>query len=167
MSKQKFKKGFTLIELMVVIAIIAFLSSVVLASLRDARDRANVLKFKAEMNQLIKAIEIYKTDTGNYPYEITNSITTNNFNSTTRNNGIETSSDTPSLTTLLSKYIQKLPTLSPIENTTTLTWAYYTNTDRNKTIYYCGNQTYTNRNDSRIPKYIIITTNESKINKCI
>lgn len=64
---QKNKKGFTLIELLVVIAIIGILSSIVIASLNTARVKARNTKRLADMNQLIKAIEMYHTDNGFYP----------------------------------------------------------------------------------------------------
>ncbi|TSC54596.1 MAG: putative General secretion pathway protein GspG [Parcubacteria group bacterium LiPW_30] len=63
----KDKKGFTLIELLVVIAIIGILSSIVIASLNTARVKARDTRRLADMNQLIKAIEMYHTDNGFYP----------------------------------------------------------------------------------------------------
>lgn len=53
------KKGFTLIELLVVISIIGLLSSVVLASLNTAREKARDAKRILSLNQIQKALELY------------------------------------------------------------------------------------------------------------
>lgn len=63
----KFQKGFTLIELLVVVAIIGLLSSVVLASLNSARDKAKYSRTKMDIDQLKKAMLIYKIDKGELP----------------------------------------------------------------------------------------------------
>ncbi|MFA6430076.1 MAG: prepilin-type N-terminal cleavage/methylation domain-containing protein [Candidatus Paceibacterota bacterium] len=69
MKNTKYKKGFTLIELLVVISIIGLLSSVVMAGLVSARQKANATKIVAEMNQLKTAFELYRNDKGKYPNE--------------------------------------------------------------------------------------------------
>jgi len=63
----KKQKGFTLIELLVVISIIGLLSSIVLASLNVARQRAQIASAQQEGVQLQNALEIYYTDNGSYP----------------------------------------------------------------------------------------------------
>ncbi len=60
-------KGFTLIELMVVIAITSLLSAVVLASVKSAREKAQITKTVAEMKSLQNAVEMYKNQFGSYP----------------------------------------------------------------------------------------------------
>ena len=67
------KKGFTLIELLVVISIIALLSSIVIAALYSARQKAQVSRFTQEIAELQKALEIYRTNYGHYPYCYTSS----------------------------------------------------------------------------------------------
>ncbi|MBC8464846.1 MAG: prepilin-type N-terminal cleavage/methylation domain-containing protein [Parcubacteria group bacterium] len=59
--------GFTLIELLVVIAIIGLLSSVVLASVKSARDKANVSRAKADLEQIYKAVMFLEDDTNQRP----------------------------------------------------------------------------------------------------
>ncbi len=60
------KKGFTLIELMIVISIIGLLSSIVLASLATAKEKARVAQVQQETLQLQNALELYKAS-GSYP----------------------------------------------------------------------------------------------------
>ncbi len=61
--------GFTLIELLVVVAIIAMLSSVIFASIRTARDKANVAKVAAELRQLDIAFRMLYDKYGCWPAE--------------------------------------------------------------------------------------------------
>lgn len=59
-------RGFTLIELMVVIAIIGLLSSAVLAAMRDARFKAADASVLQEATQLRSIMELERTNSGNY-----------------------------------------------------------------------------------------------------
>lgn len=64
--KNNLQKGFTLIELLVVISIISLLSSIILASIQDARQKSQVAAFREYVHQLVAAVELYKND-GNNP----------------------------------------------------------------------------------------------------
>lgn len=61
------EKGFTLIELLVVIAIISLLTSIILASFATIRTSARDTGRVVSVNQIIIALELYKSDYGHYP----------------------------------------------------------------------------------------------------
>ena len=61
------KSGFTLIEILVVLSIISLLSSIVLASVQTARNKARITADAQTLIQLSKALELYKAQNDNYP----------------------------------------------------------------------------------------------------
>lgn len=60
------QKGFTLIELLVVISIISLLSSIVLGSLKSAKDKATVTKIVQEVRQFKQVMELYRANNPKY-----------------------------------------------------------------------------------------------------
>ena len=61
------KRGFTLIEILVAISIVAVLSAVSLSALGGTRKVSRDGKRKADMEQVRSALEIYRSDCSAYP----------------------------------------------------------------------------------------------------
>ena len=66
-SKLKTKKGFTLIEILIVVAIIGLLSSIVLVGLGSFRARGRDARRLADLRQTQNALELYYTKNVKYP----------------------------------------------------------------------------------------------------
>ena len=60
-------KGFTLIELMVVIAIILILALIAIPAYRNMQDRARKSRVQSDLRNLATALEMYNTDWTFYP----------------------------------------------------------------------------------------------------
>lgn len=61
------RRGFTLIELMVVILILAILAALIVPKVLGRADQAKEAKAKADVASLSNALDTYRLDTGSYP----------------------------------------------------------------------------------------------------
>lgn len=64
---ERCRNGFSLVELMVVIFIIALLSVVVLINVRPSQDKAMVVAARADISTLEQAMDMYRLDMATYP----------------------------------------------------------------------------------------------------
>jgi len=93
------KKGFTLIELMIVIAIIAILAAVLVPNFMRAREASRLTACKSNLKNISTAVETYSNDNdGLYPGGTVSSLTATEIKSG-QSSGIGTLQD---------NYIQKV-----------------------------------------------------------
>ena len=64
---KRYKKGFTLIELMAVLVILGILATIVVVNVAPVFQRANLEKIKADMAQTEQALEMYRFNELQYP----------------------------------------------------------------------------------------------------
>ncbi len=67
LQRRQREAGFTLIEIMVVVAILAILAAFVIPNIADEPGKARVVKAKQDIRAMEAALDLYKLDNFNYP----------------------------------------------------------------------------------------------------
>lgn len=67
LEKYHKQAGFTLIELMVVVVILAILAAISVPMLMDRPDEARIVKAKQDINVMASSLQLYKLDNFRYP----------------------------------------------------------------------------------------------------
>lgn len=116
---KKHFSGFTLIELLVVIAIIGMLAAIVLASLGNAKERANVASRLESARALQAAIELYFADNGLYPSTCSGGATSCTSGQRWYSDGCLADHSSAWIPGLTPKYISVLPKDPATSNNTT------------------------------------------------
>ncbi|MFZ1301443.1 MAG: prepilin-type N-terminal cleavage/methylation domain-containing protein [Candidatus Microsaccharimonas sp.] len=143
MSQRTHQRGFTIVELLIVIVVIAILAAITIVAYSGIQTRARDTLRSDGVSKIVKALELYYTDNGRYPA---------GSGSTTINTGWSTTADASwtNLATALNPYLATLPKdPTSVPNTSVLTvangynFAYFSNNAAG--ISYCGstqNQMY-------------------------
>lgn len=76
LRKIRSQKGFTLLELLVVVAIIAILATLILTNLNRARKQAQDAKVQSEVKAISDAVQLYQTSNSQMPSDFNVSRTT-------------------------------------------------------------------------------------------
>lgn len=73
------QRGFTIVELLIVIVIIGILAAIITVTYRGVQDRARFSLMQSDLKSITKGIEMYKVDNGRYPITIGQSGCTSNW----------------------------------------------------------------------------------------
>lgn len=63
----KSKSGFTIVELLIVIVVIAILAAITIVAYNGIQQRGRDARRLSDMQAIVKALELYKSDNGQYP----------------------------------------------------------------------------------------------------
>jgi general secretion pathway protein G len=66
-ARRRLRQGFTLIELMVVLVILGVLAALIVPNVLDRTDDARATAAKADINNLMQALKLYKLDNQRFP----------------------------------------------------------------------------------------------------
>lgn len=67
MSIRRVSRGFTLIEVMVVIVILGILAALIVPKVMDRPDEARVVAARQDIGALVQALKLYRLDNQSYP----------------------------------------------------------------------------------------------------
>ena len=65
--KRNLQRGFTLIEILVVVSILAILGALIVPKIMDRPNEARIVAAKHDIGTVVAALKLYKLDNGRYP----------------------------------------------------------------------------------------------------
>lgn len=104
---KKIKNGFTLIEVLLAVSVISFLSSITLYSTTEARKKSEDANMKVEVNQVKTAVELYKQDHNSNAPGYDNSSMTNRI---LKEGSVDNDDYETVMEELVPKYMSEVPT---------------------------------------------------------
>lgn len=75
-SLRRVRRGFTLLELMIVVVIIGILAAVAVPNFISATDEAKAARIQADLSVIGSAVEIYHAKKGSYPTALSDLVST-------------------------------------------------------------------------------------------
>lgn len=67
MGKSSIQRGFTLIEMMIVVVILGLLATLIMPKILDRPEQARRVKAKADIHSIQQALAMFKMDVGRFP----------------------------------------------------------------------------------------------------
>ena len=134
-------KGFTLIELMVVIAIILILALIAIPAYRNMQDRARKSRVQSDLRTLANALQMFFTDWNQYPKQTTaDRLSADNAGGELMGSGSGAKVNIPGAVSATGErgpitYIEKLP-IDPFATPATASYYYLSDPDGTKYVMW-------------------------------
>lgn len=122
------RAGFTIIELVIVIAVIAILASITVVAYNGTRDRAEYARAQSDLKNINDAIVVYRAQNGKYPIAAAQFVS-GSLRFEYQYFGRTTSVNTSFLNTLVASYLDTMPVGSPLRSGKYYTYCYITPAD--------------------------------------
>lgn len=107
------KSGFTIVELLIVIVVIAILAAISIVAYRGIQERSRYSTMKNDMSTIRKALELYKVDHGGYPDSSSCENTSGEYNYEYNWCGWDQGAGNSFIPGLAPTYITTIPRLDP------------------------------------------------------
>lgn len=107
------RPGFTIVELLIVIVVIAILAAISVVAYRGIQERGRYSTMKGDMSTIRKALELYKVDHGGYPDSANCVNTSGEYNHEHNWCGWDQGAGSSFIPGLAPTYITSIPRLDP------------------------------------------------------
>jgi prepilin-type N-terminal cleavage/methylation domain-containing protein len=118
------QKGFTIVELLIVIVVIAILAAITIVAFNGIQQRAKLAQVQSGVSQYVKALMQYSVENQSYPIAANTGSSMACFDGVNDCNGAANAASTAALSTAMRKYLPQDPVFpEPTNSSILMQWS--------------------------------------------